>query len=656
MVQQLGLLPDRHSPRSTQGLIGRRYEIAVLGRLAARADKTVVVHLYGIAGVGKSTLLDNFVAGERTSGAIVVRLDCRSVEPTERGFLQELGGAVGMSSSYPACGVGEVANRLGNTGERVLLALDNYEVFRLLDSWLRATFLPALGDNVRVVLCGRDPAVSGWLTAPHWQGLFRSVRVDPLADVSALELLSGYGVDFEVSRRINRIARGHPLALRLAAAAVAERPDLSLEEAATQPLIGELTRLYLTDVHDPVTREALEAASVVRRTTQSLLRAMLPDVAPQDAVEKLRALPFVETGRDGLVLHQAVQEAVAAALKAADPERYRNYRRAAWRQLRDEAAQAGKRDLWRYTADILYLIENPVCREAFFPTGAQLVTLEPATIGHSEDMLGLAEHQEPAASTSQLREWWAETPESFSVVLDHGGGVAGFYVMFDSERVRRRALLADPVTAAWLRHLREHPVARGERVLFLRRWLGAAGGEGPSPVQAACWLDIKRTYMALRPDLRRVYTTVRDLTEFGPVVAKLGFSVLADAEVDLDGVVYHSAVLDFGPESVDGWLAGLVADELGLETTIALEPTAGELLLDGKRIALTPLEFAVVAHLHVRRGKVVDRASVLRDVWGFEYDGGSNVVDSTIRSIRKKLGTHASSIETVRGFGYRSQL
>ena len=33
--------------------------------------------------------------------------------------------------------------------------------------------------------------------------------------------------------------------LRLAAAAVVERPDLSLEEAATQPLIEELTRLYL---------------------------------------------------------------------------------------------------------------------------------------------------------------------------------------------------------------------------------------------------------------------------------------------------------------------------------------------------------------------------------------------------------------------------
>ena len=47
---------------------------------------------------------------------------------------------------------------------------------------------------------------------------------------------------------------------------------------------------------------------------------------------------------------------------------------------------------------------------------------------------------------------------------------------------------------------------------------------------------------------------------------------------------------------------------------------------------------------------------MLRDVWGYDYLGGSNVVDSTIRSIRKKLGPRASAIETVRGFGYRSHL
>jgi hypothetical protein len=383
---------------------------------------------------------------------------------------------------------------------------------------------------------------------------------------------------------------------------------------------------------------------------------MLPDVAPQDAIEKLRALPFVEFGRDGVVLHQAVQEAVAASLKASDPERYRNHRRTAWRQLREEAAEAGTADLWRCTADMLYLVENPVCREAFFPTGAQLVSLEPAAAGHSEQIFRVAERLEPPASTSLLREWWDETPDSFSVALDRVGDVAGFYVMFEPDEVRRRVLLADPVTAAWLHHLREHPVLRGERVLFLRRWLGREGGEGPSPVQAACWLDIKGAYMALRPDLRRVYTTVQNLGAFAPVVLKLGFSPLADAQVELDETVFHSAVLDFGPDSVDGWLAGLAADELGMQDAVELEPGAGELLLEGERIALTPLEFAVMNYLHTHRGKVVDRASVLRDVWGYDYTGGSNVVDSAIRSIRKKLGPRASAIETVRGFGYRGHL
>jgi hypothetical protein len=386
------------------------------------------------------------------------------------------------------------------------------------------------------------------------------------------------------------------------------------------------------------------------------MRVMLPAVAPQDAVEKLRALPFVEAGRDGLVLHQAVQQAVSAALRSADPERYRSYRRAAWRQLREEAADAGTPDQWRYTADTLYLIENPVCREAFFPTGAQLYSVEPAAAGHRAAVLAIAGACEPPRAAAILGDWWAETPESVSVVIDRDAGVVGFYVMFEPTAVRRRELLSDPVTAAWTRHLRDHPVQHGERVLFLRRWLGTEGGEGPSPTQAACWLDIKRSYMALRPNLRRVYTTVCNLADFGPTVTKLGFHLIQDAEVTLDDATYHSAVLDFGPGSVDGWLAGLAAEELGVEDVATLEPDAGELVLDGEPIALTPLEFAVMSHLQAKRGKVVTRAAVLGDVWGYEYTGGSNVVDSVIRSLRKKLGPHASAIETVRGYGYRSHL
>ena len=98
---------------------------------------------------------------------------------------------------------------------------------------------------------------------------------------------------------MNRIARGHPLALVLASAGVAKNPRLGLEDAAMSRVVEELTRLYFEDVEDPLTRRAMEAASVVRRVTEPLLDAML-DGEGALALHRLLALPFVVPGRDGI--------------------------------------------------------------------------------------------------------------------------------------------------------------------------------------------------------------------------------------------------------------------------------------------------------------------------------------------------------------------
>jgi len=302
----------------------------------------------------------------------VVRLDCRGIEPTARGFLHELGSAIGGELTTPA----RAANRLARLGWRVVLALDNYEVFRLLDSWLRQVFVPTLRDNVRLLLVGREPPVAGWIGAPGWTGLFHRVELGPLREDEASELLRGLGVTGDAARRINRFACGHPLALVLAASAAAERTDL--EEAAVPRVLEVLTRTYLADVDDPVAREALDAAAVTRRMTLPLLRAMLPTAAPQNAFERLRSLPFVETGRDGLIVHEAVKQAIATSLKTSDPSRYRALRRAAWRHLATPTRDVRGPALWRSTADILYLLENPEVREGFFPSGVHLCVVEPS--------------------------------------------------------------------------------------------------------------------------------------------------------------------------------------------------------------------------------------------------------------------------------------
>jgi DNA-binding response OmpR family regulator len=112
-----------------------------------------------------------------------------------------------------------------------------------------------------------------------------------------------------------------------------------------------------------------------------------------------------------------------------------------------------------------------------------------------------------------------------------------------------------------------------------------------------------------------------------------------------------------GPGSVEAWLARVVADELGISEaerqTTVFDRESQELVLPSGRVALTPLEFAVISVLHERSGKPVSRAELLERVWGCDASAASNVVDAMVLSIRRKLGDQATIVETVRGTGYR---
>lgn len=72
--------------------------------------------------------------------------------------------------------------------------------------------------------------------------------------------------------------------------------------------------------------------------------------------------------------------------------------------------------------------------------------------------------------------------------------------------------------------------------------------------------------------------------------------------------------------------------------------------VDGDEVVLSPREFSLLAHLMRRRGQVCGREELLHDVWGFDFDPGTNVVEVCMRRIRHKLAD--PPIETVRGVGY----
>lgn len=72
-------------------------------------------------------------------------------------------------------------------------------------------------------------------------------------------------------------------------------------------------------------------------------------------------------------------------------------------------------------------------------------------------------------------------------------------------------------------------------------------------------------------------------------------------------------------------------------------------------ISLTPKEFDLLVHLLSNKNKIVTRENILMNVWGYEYEGDTNVIDVYIRHLRKKIEEGFSApivIHTVRGVGY----
>jgi DNA-binding response OmpR family regulator len=154
-----------------------------------------------------------------------------------------------------------------------------------------------------------------------------------------------------------------------------------------------------------------------------------------------------------------------------------------------------------------------------------------------------------------------------------------------------------------------------------------------------------------------VLTRLREGGSRVPVIVLTAKDAVADRVANLDAGADDYLTKPF---SFSELLARIRARLRGADQTVAVEISHGAVTLDlnalharidGRAVDLTSREFALLETLMRHPGQVLSQPQLLDQVWGYDHEPGSNVVEVYVGYLRKKL--RPDVVETVRGAGYR---
>ncbi|MFD4476562.1 MULTISPECIES: two-component system response regulator CseB [unclassified Streptomyces] len=106
-----------------------------------------------------------------------------------------------------------------------------------------------------------------------------------------------------------------------------------------------------------------------------------------------------------------------------------------------------------------------------------------------------------------------------------------------------------------------------------------------------------------------------------------------------------------GPGPAEGEGAAPSEERMLVFGELTIDTGGLEVSVSGRPVALTPTELKLLLEFAAHPGIVLERHTLLRNVWEYGWDGDSRVVDLCVQRLRGKLGR--DRIETVRGFGYK---
>lgn len=582
-------LADRLVAARRRRFVGRSAELASWkAALEADTPRYLLFYIFGPGGIGKTTLLGEMANVCQQAGVTAHLVDARPIEPAPEPFTQALGQALGLPAGR------SVFDALAQ-GRHALL-LDTCERLEPLEAWLRDTFLPQLPEGVLVVMAGQRPLAPAWRADPGWQDLIHVVPLRNLSPDEGRAFLASHGLPDDQMPTVLGFTHGHPLALSLVTDVYNQRGGQSFQPDASPDIVRALLERFIQKVPGPAHRAALEACSLVRALTESLLATMLGTADAHDLFEWLRGLSFIESGVDGLFAHDLARDTLGRDLRWRHPDWYAELHKRARQHYVTRLQQSSGLAQQQALFDLIYLHrDNGVVKSMFEWSGGGQLRAEPIAPQDRVAVHAMVAQAESEASADWVDFWIDRQPTGSTVVRDAAGAVVGFMQGISLEVAAPHDREADPATRAAWHYLEAHAPLRGsETALCFRTWLARDTYQSVSAVQSLLFVLAVRLYL-ITTHLAFHFFACASPADWAPLFAYADLDRLTDADYEIERRSFGMFGHDWRLRPPSAWL-GLLAER---ETSPTVEAAVSR-LPSTPVVVLSADEFASAVRLALR--------------------------------------------------------
>jgi AAA ATPase domain len=417
--------------------VGRAKELEILGQHAAGNSNCQWLHIFGQSGIGKSTLLQQFMA-ELEVGEVYFLDGSKTIRAKEDVLVQlaaqlKNAGEWDLKDQDQEEIVNRIIRRSTKKGGHIVLLLDTFENWRSVEEWL-PQWLGQMEETVRIISAGRHPLTGGWLRS-GWTSVISSMPLTSLTptDVDLYARKRGLA-SAETKSQLFQFSRGIPLAMTLVAEMMLKGNQYKpLARVEQNQLISLLMEELFEGLEAPV-RRLLEAASVFWRFNEERLSSLLDEEIDYESFRKLIKMPFIILKEDGWMLHDAVRSWALEDMMLRKPHTYEQMRLKALSRIRlEERSNPLLRQ--KLHLDKMSLHENPLVRNICFTGHLDNVEVRGC---HESDLpvieslylryhhFVLPEASEDILMVRFIRPIWEVDPSSFITIWQENELVAFF--------------------------------------------------------------------------------------------------------------------------------------------------------------------------------------------------------------------------------------